>query len=247
MHYPGGTDTRITVSGLRIIDAQDTPLPAIFFGSAPATAVALIVSDMDATILSAKTPAQDSAGVVTVSILDNSANISFAYTSPGVSASCLSVPCEVDALLGGPLVVRVSGLGLFTTATLTCTVDDKPATVRVVNNTEADAYHVAVALPGLERQPEGPTTPAFMSLVTDSGDTVFAGFDYRSPPTPVSAEFSDDGSRIDIKWDQVGSCSVLRVCMCMRETGACSVIRPKAFDIVSFVFVFWAHDIFRLF
>jgi hypothetical protein len=182
-------------------------LPAVFFGSAPATAVALVVSDVDATILSVRTPPRDAAGVSTVSVGDNATNISFAYTTPGGAAECQSVPCEVDALIGGSLTVRVSGLGQFTAATLSCTVDGNPATVTTVESTDAGSYNVVMALPGIGKQPDDPVTPGFLSIVvTVSGATAFAGFSYRSPPRAVSAEFSDDGSRIDIFWDQVSLC-----------------------------------------
>ena len=199
---------RITVTGLRV-PSPTSPLPSVMFGSAPAAAVSLVVSDMDATILSARTPPRAAAGVVEV-VIGGEGNATFAYMTAGASATCISPVCEVDAVAGGGLTMRVGGLGaISSTAALSakCTVDgtELPATATSAAPAVgfADFFDVALTLPGAGSPPSEPLTTAFMSLsAVASTATVYAVVMYRSPPRVAVARFSSDGSRIDIAFDQ---------------------------------------------
>jgi hypothetical protein len=199
----GGTDVRITLTGIRVTDTSSISLfPSVMFGSAPAASVSVLVSDLDATILSARTPQGNRAEVVPV-LVAGEANATFAYTSPGAMAKCTSSVCEVDAVSGGALAVRVGGLGLITAGTLSCAVDDRIVSVASVTSAGPEIYDLTLVVPGAGKQLDDPFTTTFMSLSSESNKaTIYADVRYRSPPRIVSAGFSGDGSRIEITFDQ---------------------------------------------
>jgi hypothetical protein len=172
------------------------------FGSSPAASVQLVVSDMDATILSARAPASATATVVQV-LVGGEANATFAYTSPGAAALCLTPVCEVDAVGGSALTLRVQGIGEVSQEVLTCKVDDATAVISRVSSAGPGLYDVVVQVPPASRTLAEPLTTAFMSLLSSATNgTIYADVLYRSPPRALSAEFSADGSRIAITFDQ---------------------------------------------
>ncbi len=198
----GGTDVRITVTGMLIPDVTSpTSIPTVTFGLAPAESTSVLVSDMDATILVARTPQSLTAGVVTV-LVAGEGNATFAYMSAGVSAVCVSRVCEVDAVTGGTLLFRVGGLGTLTVPTVKCNVNGMACTAKSTR-AESEFFELALSIPGMGTPPDEPLTAAFMSLSSTQGSAVvFTDVYYRSPPRVVSAEFTGDGSRIDVKFDQ---------------------------------------------
>ncbi len=199
----GGTDVRITLTGLRITDTTSTSsIPSVMFGPAPAASVAVLVSDMDATIINVRTPQGNRAEVVPV-LVAGEANATFAYTSPGAMTRCTSSICEVDALSGGTLTMRVGGLGYVTAATLACAVEDKAVSVASVTAAGPEIYDLTLVVPGAGKQLDEPLTRAFMSLSSTANNaTIYADVLYRSPPRVISAGFNGDGSRIEITFDQ---------------------------------------------
>jgi hypothetical protein len=197
----GGTDVRITLTGLRIDDTSSS-VPPVMFGSAPATSVSLIVSDVDATIISARTPQANVAGLVAL-VVAGEANATFAYMSDGVSATCISSICEVDAVAGGTLTMRVGGLKISDAANVRCLIDGKAATATRVTARGAGLFDVVLQLPAAGKALDDPLTIVFMSLsVVGDGVTVYAKVLYRSPPRVTLAEVASDTSRIDLAFDQ---------------------------------------------
>ncbi len=234
------TAVRITLVGLIVPDeavASPSVLPDIFFGATPSTSVSVLVSDIDATIVSARVPPASSVGVVPIFVSGESgANASFSYSSPDASIACASPICEVDALSGGALTVRVAGLGSLTTYAPAVNVyvnDMIPATAVLVSvsvtkvgaQSPADAssssYDVTIRVPATVPDaplPNGPVTRAYMSISTLAG-TAYADFTYRSPPRATAAYFSPDGSRIDVVFDQPTSSASTSVgCQNVTET-----------------------------
>jgi hypothetical protein len=196
----GDTNVRITLTGLRIDDTSS--LPPVMFGSAPAASVSVIVSDMDATIISARTPQATSAGIVSV-VVGGEGNATFAYMSDGVSASCISSICKVDAIVGGTLTMRVGGLKITNAANVGCMIDGKAATATSVTARGAGLFDVELLLPGAGRALDDPLTIAFMSL-SAVGDTVtvYADVLYRSPPRATLAEIGSETSLVNVIFDQ---------------------------------------------
>ncbi len=189
---------RMVVTGLYL--RKGDAVPVVTFGSASAEYVSVVISDMDATILLARSPPVAAAGLVSVYV-NGKANTTFAYISNGVAAVCSSAACEVDAINGGKLIVRVSGFGTVRANTLTCTIDGQLVAVGAVSPTGPGSYDVAMTVPGSVKLFREPLTKAFIS-VTASDSSVYAVIQYRSPPLIASAAFSPDGSRISIVFDQ---------------------------------------------
>jgi hypothetical protein len=199
----GGTDVRITLTGLRIDDTSSaSSIPPVMFGSAPAASVSVVVSDLDVTIIRASTPQANSAGVVTV-VVAGEGNASFAYMSDGVSATCTSRVCEVDALAGGTLTMRVGGLKITDAANVGCMIDGKAAMATSVTARGAGLFDIVLLLPGAGRDLDNPLTMAFMSL-SAAGDsvTVYADVLYRSPPRATLAEIGSETSLVNVIFDQ---------------------------------------------
>jgi hypothetical protein len=194
---------RITLTGLRIVDTSSAETtPSVVFGSAPAASVTVIVSDMDATIISARTPQADSAGVVPV-VVSVEGNATFAYMSAGVSATCVSPICEVDAVAGGTLTIRIGGLAIPNAESVTCAIDGSSCTATSVTRAGPGLVDVVLLLPGAGRVLNDPLTTAFMSIYTTGGTvTLYTDVLYRSPPRVAAAEVSSNGSRVDIIFDQ---------------------------------------------
>jgi hypothetical protein len=192
---------RITLSGLLVSDAAAPP-PSVVFGSVPAVSVSVLVSDMDATILRVFTPPMAAAAVVPVVVADQ-ANSSFAFMSSGVTCVCISRVCELDATTGGALVMRVGGLGDLTQATLTCTIDGQSVAVNRVTPAADGLFDVIFLLPapGASAEPSDVLTEAFMSVSTTAA-TVYAPVVYRRAPRVYLMQFSPDGSRVEIFFDQ---------------------------------------------
>ncbi len=199
----GGTDVRVTLTGLHIVDTSSVAsLPSVMFGSAPAASVSVIVSDVGVTIISARTPQATTAGVVPV-IVAREGNATFAYMSTGVSATCISRICEVDAVAGGTLTMRVGGLAITYPASVKCMIDASLATATAVTAAGPGLFDVVLQLPGAGKLLDDPLTTAFVSISTvGGGDTLYADVLYRSPPRAPLAEFTSDGSRIEIAFDQ---------------------------------------------
>jgi hypothetical protein len=194
----GGTDVRLVVTGLYVRDGD--AVPVVTFGSTSAEYVSVVISDMDATILMARSPPVAETGLVSV-FVNGKANTTFAYISNGVKAVCSSALCEVDAINGGKLTVRVSGFGVVRANTLTCSIDGQPVAVGAVSPAGPGSYDVAMTVPGSVKQVREPLTKSFISV--SAGETsVYADMYYRSPPLVESAAFSADGSRISIVFDQ---------------------------------------------
>jgi hypothetical protein len=171
------------------------------FGSAPVS-VTVVVSDLDVTILSLTTPAVPTAGVVHVAVA-NVTSTTFAYTSPGVNGRCVSSVCEVDSSNGGSLTVRLTGLGVAGSIPLACTMHGSNATVTVISSTPVgpDSHDLSAQVPGMAVEPKQPLTSTFLSCQS-SLHQVFIEVLYRRPPHVMMAQFSDDGSRLDVLMDQ---------------------------------------------
>ncbi len=194
----GGTDLRITVTGLYV--HQGDPLPEVTFGSVPATSVSVVTSDVGATILNVRTPPAESIGVVTV-FVEEAANSTFGYISAGVTASCARSSCEVDAIKGSSVIMRIAGIPTIRASTLTCTIDEKVVSVSSITPAGLALYDVILDVPGTGEAFEQPLSPAAISIVVSTA-TVYGNIQYRSPPRMATAEFSSDGSRIFLMFDQ---------------------------------------------
>jgi hypothetical protein len=197
----GGTDVRVTLTGLYVPDNSPESLPSVMFGSAPAASVSVVVSDMDATILTARTPRASSVDVVPLVIAEK-ANATFAYTSPGGLATCMAAECEVDAVNGGTLVLQISGIGIITASSIDCTVDGKRASVMSVAATGTATYQVTVTVPGFGQPLGRPLKAAFLAVASSPTSKAFMDLFYRSPPRALSAVFNGDGSSVTITFDQ---------------------------------------------
>ncbi len=190
---------RVTLTGLYVADLSSPP--SVLFGTQQASSVTVIISDMDATILAARTPQGATAEVVPV-LIAGSANSTFAYTSPGGMATCVTPLCEVNAVHGGQLVLLVSGLGTLSTANLVSTVDGRGVRVNAVTLSGPRSYSVTVTVPGAGKVLDAPLTVAFLAVSSSPTRTAYMDLFYRSPPRATSAFFSVDGASISIVFDQ---------------------------------------------
>ena len=199
----GGTGVLITLAGAGLLSDPSSPaaLPSIMFGSAPVFA-SVVVSDLDATILSVKTPPVPVAKVVHV-VVAQETSTAYAYNSLDASAQCVSSVCEVDASTGGSLTLRATGLQDAGSIPLACTIDGSNQTVPVSSSTPAgpDSRDLVVKIPGMAEEPTQALTSAILSCMSPVHQ-IFTEVFYRSPPRVRVAQFSGDGSRLDVIMDQ---------------------------------------------
>jgi hypothetical protein len=134
----GGTDVRITVSGLYIAEGEETTaktkLPSVNFGPAPATYVSILTSDVYATVMIARAPPRADAGIVRLEIEGNLTDFTYAYASEGTTAAaavCVSHVCEVDAVAGGTLRIRTIGVRVVSAQVAVAEISSRDA---VINN-----------------------------------------------------------------------------------------------------------------
>jgi hypothetical protein len=220
----GGTTVRVSLKGVLLMPSTSipsTPLPSVTFGSAPAQSVSVLYSDLDETVLLVQTPRVDAAGAVNM-VVAGQAQAEFAYTTDNAAAVCVSALCEVDAVVGGRLTIRVSGVGAVTARTLTATIRGLNVVIVDVTSLGQGAYDVVMHLPGLEpgtpepeddvtpmnrtglgslQQFEVPLTTEYVALTLPSAVT-YATVSFRAPPRVITARLSAEGSRIDFVFDQ---------------------------------------------
>jgi hypothetical protein len=202
----GGSEVRITVTGLYVnLSALEAPpqLPNVTFG-AETVAPKLVVSDLDASVLSVQLPRVSGAGIVVVKIGED-ANFTFAYGTPGVGAqssdSDSASANEVDPIAGGTVNLRLTGMRNLRSEALACSIDGVQVPVQVGTPSASGDYEIVVTVPPIQGELSQPLTPVFVECKTDS-EAVYAEIFYRSPPRATNAEFSPDGSRIYIGFDQ---------------------------------------------